>query len=231
MRELQIYIAKNGHKRGPFTIEQIQDMIAASEISLNDNAWALGHESWKPLHTILGVCPPIPLEKNNELRTTVPSKPRPAYFYISTPRLVLMTFISLGVFANYWVYKNWRYIKERDGLKISPFWRGWFALFHFYSLLDYIKKDNRFSHVDKPSYSSGWLTFGWVAFTLCGNQIIIPSLFLFLFILPAHNYIQRINESSEVPPSHTGWTSGQFLCAFFIPLLFFVMILASALTA
>ena len=24
----------------------------------------------------------------------------------------------------YWIYKNWRYVKERDGLQIVPVWRG-----------------------------------------------------------------------------------------------------------
>ena len=224
MKEIQIFVVKNGQKAGPFTHEQIQAMIASSEASLDDNAWAAGHDSWKPLHVILGISPPELVAKSTEDRSATSSKPKPAYFYISTARLIFMTFISLGVFSSYWIYKNWRYIKERDGLDISPFWRGWFALFHFHSLLKYIKEDPKIGHPEKPDYSCGWLTFGFVIFAICGNQIVIPSMLTFLFILPAHNYISRINNASSNPPDYSPWSFGQVFCGFIAPILILIII-------
>ena len=110
-----------------------------------------------------------------------------------------------------------------------PFWRGWFAFFHFHSLLEYIKNDPKVGHPQKPDYSCGWLTCGFVVFTLCGNQILIPSMLTFLFILPAHDYISKINRSAENPPDYSPWTIGQVLCLLFVPTVFFVSVVIIAL--
>jgi len=222
----QIFIVKNGQKQGPFTKGQIHALLESSQVTLGDNAWTEGHDTWKPLHVILNV--PTPAGVANSASSP---KPMPAYFYISTARLIFMSVISLGVFISYWVYKNWRYIKERDGLDIMPFWRGWFTIFHFYSLLKYIKEDTKVSHPERPDYSSGWLTCGFVLFTLCGNQILIPLMLSFLFILPAHNYISKINSSGPNPPDYSPWSFGQILCGAFMPVIFFVIVLLAAIAA
>ncbi len=223
MREIEFYVAKNNQKLGPFTREQIQAKLASAELQLGDDAWTQGHDSWKPLHVILGEgAPPLVAGTVRPLAST---PPKPAYFYISTPRLICMSIISFGIFNAYWVYKNWRYIKERDGLDIMPFWRGWFIIFHFHSLLEYIKKEAKVSHPEKPDYPSGWLTFGFIAFTLCGNQLVFPALLTFLFVLPAHNYISRINQSADNPPAYSPWSFGQILCIFYMPILFVGMII------
>lgn len=228
MKEIQIFIAQNGQKRGPFTQEQIQAMLASAEISLADIAWAEGHDNWKPLHVILGVSQPGQPLAASAAPTGNSASPKAAYFYVSTARLIFMTIFSFGVFTSYWVYKNWRYVKERDGLDIMPFWRGWFMLFHFHSLLKHIKEDPKLAHTPRPDYSSGWLTFGLVTFTVCGNQLIIPSMLTFLFILPAHNYITRINEADPNRPEYAPWSFGQVLTLLFLPVLLFVVIAASA---
>lgn len=228
MKEIQIFIIKDGQKQGPFTHEQVNSMLASAEISLSDNAWAEGHDNWKPLNLILGGRPPEQSLKSVAQPTGGPSSSKPAYFYISTVRLIFMTIFSFGVFTSYWVYKNWRYVKERDGLDIMPFWRGWFMLFHFHSLLKHIKEDPKLAHTPRPDYSSGWLTFGLVAFTVCGNQLFIPAMFTFLFVLPAHNYITRINEAESNRPEYAPWSFGQVLTLLFLPVLLFVVIAASA---
>lgn len=219
---MQIYVGKDSRKLGPFTKEQIQAMLASGEVSLSDNAWSEGHDTWQPLHLILGVHAPAQVARAGAMS---PSKP--AYLYISTGRLIFMTVFSLGLFISYWVYKNWRYIKERDGQDISPFWRGWFSLFFFHSLLEYIKNDPKVSHPEKPDYSSGWLTCGFVLFAVCGNQLFIPSMLTFLFILPAHNYISRINLAAENRLEFSPWSFGQILCL--TPALLFVIILFAAI--
>lgn len=229
MNEIQIYVAKGSQKIGPLTKGQVQTMLGSAEISLGDLAWAEGHESWKPLHVILGVSPPEPAVNTFVAHAGASSSAQRAYFYISTARLILMSVFSLGIFINYWVYKNWRYLQQRDGLDIMPFWRGWFAFFHFHSLLEYIKNDPKVGHPQKPDYSCGWLTCGFVVFTLCGNQILIPSMLTFLFILPAHDYISKINRSAENPPDYSPWTIGQVLCLLFVPTVFFVSVVIIAL--
>lgn len=227
MKEIQIYVVKEGRKTGPFSLEQIQAMLGSSELSLNDSAWSEGHETWKSLHVILGVSPPAQAAQAIT-GSAGSSSSKPAYLYIPTSRLIFMSVFSLGIFVSYWVYKNWRYIKERDGLDIMPFWRGWFAFFHFYPLLKHIKEDPMLGHTERPDYSSGWLTFGFIIFTICGNQLIIPSMVTFLFILPAHNYITRINEADPNRPGYSPWSFGQIFCVAFIPVVFFAIVVFAA---
>lgn len=230
MKITLIFVVKDGQKTGPFTEGQIQAMLESSQVSLSDSAWTEGHESWKPLEVILGLSTSEPAVKIGENSSVSSSKSKPAYFYISTPRLIFMSVISLGIFISYWVYKNWSYIKERDGMDIMPFWRGWFAIFHFYSLMEYIKNDPKIVHAEKPDYSCGWLTCGFVMFTLCGNQIFIPLMLTFLFILPAHNYISKINRTAENPPEFSPWSFGQVLCALFFPAMFFAFVMIVAMS-
>jgi hypothetical protein len=231
MQEIQFYVAKDNRKLGPFTREQLQAMLDAAEIQLSDQAWTAGHDSWKPLHVILGERPPPPEAKAGADRPMVSSATTPAYFYISTSRLICMSVISFGLFNAYWIYKNWSYLKERDGLDIMPFWRGWFAIFHFHSLLEYIKNDAKVSHPEKPDYPSGWLTFGFIAVTLCGNRLVLPGMLAFLFVLPAHNCISRINQSADNPPAYSPWSFGQVLCALFLPIVFFGTFLVVGLSS
>ena len=223
---MQIYIAKNGQKTGPFTTEQIHGMIASSMLNLNDSAWAEGHADWKPLHQLLGICPPAPpvvdASGNPQSMMQKTKGPRPIYLYIPTGRLIFLSIISCGLFNCYWVYKNWRFIKERDNLKIRPFWRGFWCLFHFHSLLKYIKEDEKIHQLEKPSYSCGWLTAGFVIFNISGSQLIFPSMLAFLFILPAHNYISKINQAEDITPDYVPWSGGQIFCAVFLPAIFLV---------
>ena len=39
----------------------------------------------------------------------------PLFLYISVTRLILMSVASVGFYEAYWIYKNWKYINEREG--------------------------------------------------------------------------------------------------------------------
>lgn len=57
---MEIFIAKNDQQTGPFSIEQIESMVAAGMIQITDMAWHSELPNWMPIHQLLGVCPPIP---------------------------------------------------------------------------------------------------------------------------------------------------------------------------
>lgn len=50
---MQIYIVKAGQETGPFSKEQLQSMLKAGMIALNDLAWRNGLPTWIPLHQIV----------------------------------------------------------------------------------------------------------------------------------------------------------------------------------
>ena len=92
-----------------------------------------------------------------------------AYLYISPFRLIFMSIFSFGIYEIYWIYKNWRYAKERDGLDIMPFWRGWFGIFHCHSLMRFIHMDKVLNRWETPTFKPGLLATIWVIMQVLAN--------------------------------------------------------------
>lgn len=49
MPELQIYLARNNQQAGPFTLEQVNDMLASQSVLLTDLMWHVGMPEWKSI--------------------------------------------------------------------------------------------------------------------------------------------------------------------------------------
>jgi hypothetical protein len=59
-----------------------------------------------------------------------------AEYFAPTPlKFITMSICTFGLYQVYWSYKNWRFVKDRDGLDIMPFWRAFFYPIWHYSLL------------------------------------------------------------------------------------------------
>jgi uncharacterized RDD family membrane protein YckC len=50
---MQIHIAKNGQRMGPYSETQVRDMLAAGSIATTDLAWYEGMTDWKPVGEVL----------------------------------------------------------------------------------------------------------------------------------------------------------------------------------
>ena len=46
---MQIYLARNNQQAGPYTVEQVNQMLASQQILLTDLAWHEGMVEWKAL--------------------------------------------------------------------------------------------------------------------------------------------------------------------------------------
>ena len=93
----------------------------------------------------------------------------PLFLHISPARLIILSIVSMHLYEAYWIYKNWRFIKERDGLKIQPLLRGLFGWFFCHSLLRRIHEDTEARTIQVPSFSAGGLATGWVVLTVAEN--------------------------------------------------------------
>jgi hypothetical protein len=146
----------------------------------------------------------------------------PLFLHIPLSRLILMSIVSVGVYEFYWIYKNWRYAKERDNLDISPFWRGWFGIFYCHSLLRRIHEDKEACSVQLPSFSPGSLATGWVVLRIISYVVgrapgiatgiiaaFIPS---FLCLFPIQNYVNCVSEQRSPGQPYYRWSSGHVVC-------------------
>ena len=46
---MQIYLARNNEQAGPYSLEQVNQMLASGQVVLTDLAWHEGISEWKPL--------------------------------------------------------------------------------------------------------------------------------------------------------------------------------------
>jgi len=160
------------------------------------------------------------------------------FLYIPTARLIVMSIVSLGLYDAYWMYRNWRYLKERDGLKIQPFWRGVFGLFFIHSLLTSIKNDPTTSHIKTPTFSIN-LAVGWIMLSLrsffwgvsgdpgmvlIGN---ILGMLSFFFLLPVQKHINALNDASPQRPEYYPFSGGHIVCLV-LGIIFWLLILFGA---
>ncbi|MCL5037349.1 MAG: DUF4339 domain-containing protein [Chloroflexi bacterium] len=217
------YIAKDGKQAGPYEETKILRMVETGELGRNDLCWQEGMEDWKLIGEVLYVAPPkISLPPAGTALEFASEKSSPLFLYIPISRLIILSIVSFGLYEAYWIYKNWRYIKERDGLKITPFWRGMFGVFFCHSLLHGIHDDKEANSIQVPDFSPGALATGWVVLVILSNVLVrfaegallligpfIPS---FLCLVPVQKYINSITEKRIPGMPYYGWSAGHIVC-------------------
>ena len=159
----------------------------------------------------------------NENQLTLPNTP--LFLRIPVLRLIFLSIVSFGLYESYWIYKNWRYIKERDGLNIHPFWRGIFGIFFCHRLLRRIHEDKEANSIQSPTFSPRGLATGWVILIIFANIVgrfpgisasiisaFIPS---FLYFMPVQHYINSIEDKRSPGQRFYRWSSGHIVCLAF----------------
>ena len=217
------YTGKGGKQGGPYDESEIRRQLAQGELSPTDLCWREGMAGWQPVASVFGAAatdaPPLPL-------AATPAAPTgPLFLYIPVARLIILSIVSFSLYEAYWIYKNWRYIKERDGLQIRPFWRGIFGVFFCHSLLARIHNDEHARAVQEPTFSAGGLATGWVVLVITANLIsrapavaativaaFIPS---FLCLVPVQLYINAVTQKRTPGQRYYGWSAGHIVCLVF----------------
>jgi hypothetical protein len=237
---MQFHIAKDGQQSGPFPESEVREMLRAGSISPNDLAWHEGMTAWTKLSDVLKL-PSPGMSAGAALALVSPVRAAPSFagaifLYIPISRFVFLSLISLGFFEAYWVYRNWRYLKERDGMNIWSFWRGFFAVIFILPLLHAIKKDPVANRISRAAFDPTGLGLGWLSLVVVGRILdrmqsltanvigLIIALPSFCFLLPVQRYINSINEALPSPPQFYKWSSGQVVCLV-LGLIFWVLIL------
>jgi hypothetical protein len=123
----QIHISRDGQNFGPYSLEQTRHYVQSGQILPTDFAWYEGAQAWAPVSNIpelavgLPTPPPMPMPLRPQLA------PEPAYHHVSVVKFIIYSICSFGLYLIYWFYKNWRYVRDRDGSDIRPAWRAIFS--------------------------------------------------------------------------------------------------------
>ena len=98
---------------------------------------------------------------------------------ISTQKFILLSIISFGLYEVYWIYKAWKFFKQKENSDISPIPRAIFSLFFLNSLFAKILSLAK-SKGYKEQYSADGLAFGFIA---CNFLSYLPDPFWLLSFL------------------------------------------------
>jgi hypothetical protein len=134
-----------------------------------------------------------------------------AYFTVGTLKLTLMVVATLGIYALYWFYRNWKVIRDRDRLRISPLWRAFFGALWTFSLGSRFNEDatERNIGIRLPVMTLGVL---YLLLQLLGRAPPPYSLLAFLSFMPLVPFdraARRLNGNGTLSePTHgrfSGW--------------------------
>ncbi len=154
-----------------------------------------------------------------------PAAPQPMFFFIPVGRLVVMSILSGGLFPVYWIYKNFKFLKQTSDADIWPFWRAVFGVLFCHSLLRTIHDDFQANEIKKAKFAWAALATGWVAVMVIGNVVPFLTTYkagligffiqlpAFLFLAPVQQYINSINVATNpAPPPYHRWSVGHIVC-------------------
>jgi len=241
--KLWFYIQDSAQK-GPVEKAELVELLKSGHLPPDTLVWTHYMQDWTRASEVddlrrptVAAPPPAPLTQSApdepQEQYAPPQEPyaapgaahrEPMFFHISGARLVLMSIASWGLFELYWIYRNWQYLKERDGLNIRPFWRGVFSIFFIHKLMGTIHDDPQANRVVKAAFSPSLLATIWVVMLLVGNISgkaedpglnllgLVVSFPSFLLFLPVQNYINAVNKAISPDTPHTKWSAGQHAC-------------------
>jgi hypothetical protein len=125
----------------------------------------------------------------------------------SFQKFLLLAIASFGLYQIYWMYRTWRFFKEKDNLDVMPVWRAIFGIFFISSLFENIKNFARRNGSSKD-YSSAGLAVGFFFANLLGRlpepYWILSLVSILCFMSP----LQAFEEAIENSPAHTPTKSG-----------------------
>ena len=155
-----------------------------------------------------------------------------AQFYpVSNSKFYLYSLFSLGIFINYWSYRNWKLIKQQQNSHMMPIARGIFApLFFFALFLQLIKHSEQTFNKNKILPTAVAFVI-WLMIIVCeiASSLGDYGMWLFLIIpllwLPIVNYIQNLNQPKDALEYNSKWRARQLLISVFAtPLLLYGLI-------
>lgn len=211
-------------------LDQMQEMPVKSR---PENTMDILQKLRTPQSSVSKSSQPIPqpssLKQSNYEETKLqPLNSSPLFLYIPAWQLIILSVISFGVYQSYWIYKNWRYLKEREGLKIQPFWRGVFGILFCHRLLSRIHKDRTINSTKQASFSPNLLATIWVFLIITSNllygrltgmggpgpAIHLSALLILssLCFVPAQNYVNSVTKIELPNEDFYKWSLGHTLC-------------------
>ncbi|MGR3980474.1 DUF3857 domain-containing transglutaminase family protein [Pseudoalteromonas sp. 1181_04] len=151
-----------------------------------------------------------------------------AQFYpVTNAKFILYSIFTLGLFINYWSYRNWKAIKIQQNSHIMPIARGIFAIFFYYSLYLELVAHSQTQHNKNKIMPNVLAIIAWLLVILASlmtriDEATTIAICILPFLwLPLVNYIQHLNQSSDALAYNSKWRVRNIVIAIiWVPILF-----------
>lgn len=173
------------------------------------------------------------MESHEILDYNVENRNTPKEEIVSLTQFCVLTIFSFGFYELWWVYKAWRFFKEKDKLDIMPAARAVFSIIFLISLFNKILKYARDKGY-KKSYSSVGLFLAILCFNITSrlpDPFWLISMFSLLFFIPpfkALNYA-RLN-SEEFRASYQQSFNGRQIGLLVVGILLWLLVLVGMIS-
>lgn len=128
-------------------------------------------------------------------------------------KFIFLYIITYGVYQIPWGHKHWKFIKEREGLKINAWLRSWFLPFTLFWLAKRIfalAEEQGYRKKPSPAAITSLFWFFVVLEALPGDFISLISLLSFLPLLTLLKAVNFYWEKEQPNlPIRKFWTSGE----------------------
>jgi hypothetical protein len=104
-------------------------------------------------------------------------------------KFVFLSFVTFGIYDLCWMYKQWKFFKVKDDLKIRPLWRAIFGPIFIFNLFDRIEKFTS-EHGATTKYPYAVLALLWVV----ANTLVVelPDPYWLISMLSFVAFIQPV---------------------------------------
>jgi len=224
------YYVVETEQQGPFTDAEFSALLDSGQVAPDTLVWTEELENWVPAQDVKQMLEPLPLpgsvwplnQPAAEEEKKAPTGP--VFLHIPMARYIVMSVLSWGLYEAYWMYKNWKYLKQRDNLNIRPFWRAIFGVFYIFNLLKTMHDDQEVNDIETPTFPPARLATIWIVLILVGNAFcrsedatmyLIGTLIsfpTFLLLVPVQKYINSVNAKLDPKPKYHKWSFGHIVC-------------------
>ena len=153
------------------------------------------------------------------------------YYPVSRRKLLFLSLSTGGIYTSYWMYRNWKYVKESEQLGIMPIARGFFSLFWYYPLFAHLVEDSKERFARNTIMPMSFGVVGAILFFIANytydsdNWYIVGMLATPMLLFPLLNYIIKLNgKTSPAYIDNSAWKARHSVMSIlFIPLVLFAV--------
>ena len=126
------------------------------------------------------------IKQKEILLLNIQAAPKVTYFTIPTTEFLIFNLLTLGLYSWYWLYRNWKAIKQVEQSNISAFWRSTFSILFCHQLFERVEKSLE-KHASEKEFSASHLSCWYILLSLTMVLSFI-NLFILIKVQKAMNF-------------------------------------------